>query len=224
MLIVVVIIWILASSLIPRLTGYLARTRDLRRQTDLRNIAAAVGMYRDQYGKLPLWESNIDMYFSKASRLENFLQDYLSSVPQDPIRDNLVLIHTIYYLYKKNPHPSNSDNPWAFWLPNGRLPKWEYLYQLTSNPDRAFLVAKMETPEYANYVLTSPLRFAKDVPGWWFHHRQGDGNGPWGGENLFLCSKIEKTKQGWTDTPASSVSTDCTYSSEDELYYIVSIK
>ena len=54
MLIVVSIIGILSAAILPRLTGYMARTRDLKRQADLRNVAAAIEMYRADKGELPL--------------------------------------------------------------------------------------------------------------------------------------------------------------------------
>ena len=46
MLIVVIIVGILSAAILPKLTGYMARTRDLKRQTDLRNVAAAIEMYK----------------------------------------------------------------------------------------------------------------------------------------------------------------------------------
>lgn len=54
MLIVVIIVGILSAAILPRLTGYMARTRDLKRQTDLRNIAAAINMYISNKGEIPL--------------------------------------------------------------------------------------------------------------------------------------------------------------------------
>lgn len=45
MLIVVLIIGILSAAVLPKLTGYMARTRDLKRQADLRNVATAIQSY-----------------------------------------------------------------------------------------------------------------------------------------------------------------------------------
>ena len=53
MLIVVIIIGILSAAILPRLTGYMARTRDLQRHMDLRNIATAIELYKSNKGKLP---------------------------------------------------------------------------------------------------------------------------------------------------------------------------
>lgn len=58
MLIVVVIIGNLAAALLPKLTGYLERTRDLKRQVDLRNIAMAIESYSNAHGELPLRKMN----------------------------------------------------------------------------------------------------------------------------------------------------------------------
>ena len=53
MLIVVIIVGILSAAILPRLTGYMARTRDLKRQVDLRNVAAAIELYKSNKGKWP---------------------------------------------------------------------------------------------------------------------------------------------------------------------------
>ena len=53
MLIVVIIIGILSAAILPRLTGYMVRTRDLQRHMDLRNIATAIELYKSNKGTLP---------------------------------------------------------------------------------------------------------------------------------------------------------------------------
>ena len=53
MLIVVIIIGILSAAILPRLTGYMARTRDLQRHMDLRNIATGIELYKSNKGTLP---------------------------------------------------------------------------------------------------------------------------------------------------------------------------
>ena len=44
-LVVIVIIGALSSALFPRIMKYMERTRDIRRQIDLRNIAVAIESY-----------------------------------------------------------------------------------------------------------------------------------------------------------------------------------
>lgn len=46
LIIVITIIGILSTALLPKLTWYLAKTRDLKRQQDLRVIAAAIQAYQ----------------------------------------------------------------------------------------------------------------------------------------------------------------------------------
>ena len=53
MLIVVTIIGILSTAIIPRMTGYMERTRDLKRKLDLQQIATAMQLYYDQHGTWP---------------------------------------------------------------------------------------------------------------------------------------------------------------------------
>ena len=53
MLIVVIIVGILSAAILPKLTGYMARTRDLQRHMDLRNIATAIELYKSNKGKWP---------------------------------------------------------------------------------------------------------------------------------------------------------------------------
>ena len=73
MLIVVLIIGILSAAVLPKLTGYMARTRDLKRQADLRNVAAAIEMYKQTHGSYPLRVMNEDdkFYFSFMTKPES---------------------------------------------------------------------------------------------------------------------------------------------------------
>ena len=53
MLIIVIIICLLRAAILPKLTGYMARTSDLQRHMDLRNIATAIELYKSNKGKWP---------------------------------------------------------------------------------------------------------------------------------------------------------------------------
>lgn len=97
MLIVVIIIGILSVALLPRLTGYMAKTRDTKRQADLRNIAAAIKMYKNEHGQMPVLGdqngpyTNLDnRYAGSASELIWALSDYIKEIPTDPKRNNSV--------------------------------------------------------------------------------------------------------------------------------------
>lgn len=79
MLIVIVIIGILASALIPRLTGMQGRARDAARKADLNQLWTAITAYYTDFGKYPGTNEH-DM-----SDFENQLKPYLSSIPTDPL-------------------------------------------------------------------------------------------------------------------------------------------
>lgn len=53
LLIVIVIIGILSSAILPKITGYLARTRDLQRKMDLAALASAIEAYKSNTGEWP---------------------------------------------------------------------------------------------------------------------------------------------------------------------------
>ena len=54
MLIVVSIIGILSAAILPRINNYLASTRDISRKAHLRDIAAALQLYKDTHGTFPI--------------------------------------------------------------------------------------------------------------------------------------------------------------------------
>ncbi len=102
MSIVIVIIWILSAALIPRLFGSQSRARDTARESDTRNIAAALEVYvSDHNGTYPAPVYNVLSYNSPSSsiistiyaqELEsvstvgnlNNLTWYIRTIPQDP--------------------------------------------------------------------------------------------------------------------------------------------
>ena len=78
MLIVVLIIGILSAAILPKLTGYMARTRDLQRHMDLRNIATAIEMYKSNKGTRPeVYNKNGQLFpqidFKSAGRATQLL-------------------------------------------------------------------------------------------------------------------------------------------------------
>lgn len=235
MLIVVVIIGILAWAILPRLSWVIARSRDTQRIADLRNIGTAVTMYAERRWVYPELDCDIDSPFCtlrwSASRLWSKLSQYLSSVPKDP-QNQMIEIHFQYQDHKINP--------------NGRVPRWrgkwgrslvpwEYVYQLVNNGSRmkwwAILVAKMETPDLANYVLAKPTYPNRYLPGIW-----------WGLDTIvtlawgvpidapfdnmpqiYFCSEINKWSEAKREKNAEWKYI-CTYTSEDQLYYIYKIE
>lgn len=98
MLIVIVIIWILAAALVPRLQSIQWRARDTKRETDLSQIYSALTIYySDHWALKTTWsygEANggaIDR--SSISGFITFLvtAGILSSAPVDPINNRVNL-------------------------------------------------------------------------------------------------------------------------------------
>lgn len=149
LLIVIVIIGVLAGAILPKLTGYLSRTRDLKRQADLRNIASAIELYKNANQEFPKICKDFKgcfCSFGGANLIQNALSPYLSSIPSDPQKPDLKNVFIKEHRKTIKPH----------------LRAGQYLYQLGAYswkpkdkfyPDLALLIAKMETPDMANYVI-----------------------------------------------------------------------
>ena len=224
MLIVVIIIGILSAAILPKLTGYMARTRDLKRQADLRNIATAIELYKSNKGKLPeIYDENNQVSSSFGWRATSLLwiKEYIKSIPKDP--SNLFVWEIM--------HPHHRGN---------RLSNGDYLYLSTRDmgglleANGALLFAKVETPEYANYIkVHSDQVLGRDITSlggvFW-----GANFNPktWGDplvaphvppKSLLFCTKISKS-----DKPSMTKNEDgtinCTYSDPKQLYYIVKIE
>ena len=225
MLIVVIIIGILSAAILPKLTGYMARTRDLQRHMDLRNIAAAINMYQSNKGKLPeIYDKNNKVTSAFGWRATSLLwiKEYIKSIPKDP--SNLFVWEIMH------PHHRNGN----------RLGDGDYLYLSTRDmgglleANGALLFAKVETPEYANYIkVHSDQVLGRDITSlggvFW-----GANFNPktWGyplvaplvpAKSLLFCTKISKS-----DKPSMTKNEDgtinCTYSDVKQLYYIVKIQ
>ena len=224
MLIVVIIIGILSAAILPRLTGYMARTRDLQRHMDLRNIATAIELYKSNKGKLPeIYDENNQVSSSFGWRATSLLwiKEYIKSIPKDP--SNLFVWEIM--------HPHHRGD---------RLSNGDYLYLSTRDmgglleANGALLFAKVETPEYANYIkVHSDQVLGRDITSlggvFW-----GANFNPktWGDplvaphvppKSLLFCTKISKS-----DKPSMTKNEDgtinCTYSDPKQLYYIVKIE
>ena len=224
-LIVVVIIGILSAAILPKLTGYMARTRDLQRHMDLRNIATAIELYQSNKGKLPeIYDKNNKVTSAFGWRATSLLwiKEYIKSIPKDP--SNLFVWEIMH------PHHRNGN----------RLGDGDYLYLSTRDmgglleANGALLFAKVETPEYANYIkVHSDQVLGRDITSlggvFW-----GANFNPktWGyplvaplvpAKSLLFCTKISKS-----DKPSMTKNEDgtinCTYSDPKQLYYIVKIQ
>lgn len=195
MLIVVIIVGILATAIVPRFRGYLAKTRDMKRQADLRNIAAAIQRYQSTQGidslqkdppsaskrvkhpyllkfatpnlcinnipgaPLPLspWQKTYwDVYrVGPVAYLKTTLAPYINQLPKDPnANQDISLIQTRCGKAKAFPEDSKA-------VENCKHTKWamddgDYLYFQPIKPKlqrgKTYLIAKVESPEYANWV------------------------------------------------------------------------
>lgn len=235
MLIVVVLIGILAGAILPRLSWAMARSRDLKRQADLRNISAAIKMYYEKRGELPLIEVTADEhsqftndfiqnylpYLGSPKTLGNVLKNYLSEIPSDPQKSSRVCIYwdCTFSSQARSERVKYQDRA---------AQKWEYLYQILKNKGRdnawALLIAKVETPDIANYIVFRPEHVSHSnfsYNGCYFTHKSELNSL----EKLKLCTSVDKVKK-WEEKleirPDWKV--ECSYSSEDQLYYLVPIE
>lgn len=95
-LVVIVIIGALSSALFPRIMKYMERTRDIRRQLDLRNLAVAIESYKNGHRNFPLVERvnrELENWGTLMGPVTNFipeLSEYISSIPSDPLKNSQV--------------------------------------------------------------------------------------------------------------------------------------
>ncbi len=231
MLIVIVVIGILAGALLPKIMWVTSRARDTKRVTDLRNVAMAIQRYKMDTWEYPILKKMVNWrniynnttnpwLAGSVSDLKDTLWDYIETLPKDPKQNSDINIIT-----------TNSDHI-RILKRNGQLRKWEYFYEAGrlynwpsyTNIDFALLIAKAETPSIANYVLLYPW----SVHWWWdafyfANHKWGITYPAYFAEwTPYLCSSIKEVEE-WQEQPATANNSECKYSSEDQLYYIMKI-
>lgn len=253
MLIVVVIIGILSTALIPRLTGYMARARDLKRKMDLQNIATAIEAYRNDTWKLPTrwgkgwtehtWGTFQSSPIAPCETFESALNTYVTSIPKDPQSNSIVRLHR--FAVEKYPNYFYGDfkvgktvsschgSPTYRWIQGVAAQPWQYFYQIFKkggiNMWAAIVAAKVETSDFANYV-----RFQNEehLQGWLLKHNYSERvSGVWTQKivhdinDLKFCNSVEKVSKGNEKFEIrDDWNVECKYSSEDQLYYIVKIE
>ncbi len=222
MLIVIVVIWILAGALLPKIMWVTSRARDTKRVADLRNVAMAVQRYKMDTWEYPiLWDDNAPFrYVGKFSKLKEYIGDYIKEIPKDPQKNNRIDIFSDSYGHRN--------------IMKTQLGKWEYLYQLWTNnpydstkinrPDFAMLVAKVETPGVANYVIVDHDNTR--CPWCARYYSVGSDNvlipSNFSDIELKLCSSVKKVSI-WQEQSVTETNSECKYSSEDQLYYVMKI-
>ncbi len=229
-LVVIVIIGALSSALFPRIMKYMERTRDIRRQLDLRNLAVAIESYKNGHRNFPLVERinrELEDWGSLMGPVTNFmpeLSEYIASIPKDPLKNTQISFKTNTF--------SNSVSTRFFWKSN-------YVYQMFKKGVADFwamvLIAKMETPNEANFIDHPDA--VKNCLGGLFY-LWGWRKSPTGvllSRNnirprydiscLHLCTSVERTPKGQQDkfVIKKDWTVECTYSSEDQLYYILKL-
>lgn len=241
MLIVIVILGILSAAILPKLTGYLQQTRDLKRYTDIENLGNALMLYTAHHWSFPLrkhiWGiKDYNRYFGSASDIEGLVPDYLNSIPQDPQKKNMIKIHKRPAQAQKSNNREYNVSFWRGknWGGGSVLQPWEYLYQtLTSSLwnicyDSIALVSHMETSQYANYIINPQLKdFTNTSYPWSFWHDT------WHYSNrnpqyqcskmprsrIHLCSSLEKVEEGEEVYP-NATNSNCKYSDKNDLFYV----
>ncbi len=241
MLIVIVVIWILAGALLPKIMWVTSRARDTKRVADLRNVAMAIQRYKMDTGEFPKlddcwWHDKGACWFCTMfwdiKRLQGSLSNYIQKIPKDPQKNNTIKIHYTPITNEMAWKWFNNDTYWHWdhrkkWW-HAQNP-WEYLYQIFKyhwdNSWGAVLVAKVETPSSANYILSNPRHHSTPWGAW---KRPGiDSSGCWERtqnqmEELYLCSSVKKVEK-WQEEPATADNSECAYSSEDQLFYVMKI-
>lgn len=167
MLIVIVIIWVLAAALIPRLTSVRDRANDVARKADLNQIATAIiARQMDHNGNLP---STSGWTLNAWDLSADLIQAWLDSVPQDPKTVTVVT--------------------WLSWV-SDQTAAWQYWYmkvQKNGISNSAFIVmAKMETPGASNRLYSWGSAV---ISGWMIAPTQETAN-------LTPCKTVTKASAG----------------------------
>lgn len=182
MLIVIVIIGILAAAIIPRLNSARGRANDVARKADLNQVATALITYQLDEGWFPTTGTTLD-------QISSVLIDWwMTSIPRDPANPNLFSgvefsagIAPTPWQYAYTPIVKN----WIDW--------WWFV-----------LMAKMESPWQANYVICS-----------WSTNEIITQSKEY--NEIHICQKIDP----WTSCQAASTwDQECKYSDLSQLRYI----
>ncbi len=227
MLIVIVLIWILSVAILPRLTNYMAKTRDLKRQADLKNIAAAIEMYGINHGEFPFYHGGHTTgaalaynFFRKASDLAEPLEGYISSIPSDPKKSTQIDICAGSHRIECKVPLKKGNYLYAIQREK------KDLYPLDKGRNIALLVAKVETLDYANFVLVNQNQWRCNGCWWSFWNGNASTFGIYPAriwEKFNLCSSIEKARNAeWIKQEDGNFK--CTYTTEDQLYYIIKME
>lgn len=252
MLIVVITIGILAVAILPRISWYLAMTRDMKRKTDLINLAAAISTYKNTKGMLPLlWNEDwlfpkrLEQFVGNASDLSYELWEYLSQVPTNPSKRMLAEHLTMnYWPFIKSDSTTNHRAKFIHY--RKLLKAGEYLYQTycktnrKCEPEWALLASPVETPDAANFIALETDNESKwrilncsessKILGTPRGRISSDPRNNWKVYPVFMsknCLQLCTSVTKW-ETPKMEVKANgevmCVYSDKKQLYRIIVIE
>lgn len=191
MLIVIVIIWVLAAALIPRLTSVRWRANDVARKADIQQLATAIITYQMDFNwVLPSsgWATEPIAVDSIADALKTAWMD---GVPRDPVPST-----TITRL-----GGDLATAPWwSYWymkLEKDWIGSWWFV-----------IISKTQTAWWSNRLIQS---WATTLT-WWFITPSTDIS------TLEVCREVKKSSNG---TSFDMTNWTCVYDSADELFYIM---
>ncbi len=205
MLIVIVVIWILAWAILPKILWVMARARDTKRVADLRDIAMAIQMYKMDYGEYPENPNHPWKYLGSVWSLSESLLQYMKKIPKDPQKNS-----TLWNLHDQCVANKNCD------LVKYVVKKGEYFYQVFDKAGKSrewILITKAETPSIVNFVneaTTTKTVLALNYSnlGAPFDYFE------------YFCSSVKK----WSVMKiATKNNSECIYTDESQLYHIVKI-
>lgn len=147
------ILSIITIAIAPRISGHLAQARDTKRQMDLRQIGAALELYRNNHGNYPGFAGMIaaDGSFSDDDNtyqispvtlaLSGLVKEgYITSLPKDPSSNNGIRVFDGLFTH------NNSEK--------GVLQRGEYGYMPLKNGSY-ILIAQTETEDKSNWIWNS---------------------------------------------------------------------
>lgn len=146
MLIVVVIIWILAAALIPRLIWAQSQARDVARKKWMSDISAWLEVFYNDKGKYPSHNTFSSVpwiwFLWCTSQLGIILSWIVSDIPNDPQKNKVHYWTEMEYDSNWVPVPD-----WTPWFITSRYClTWSYIYKDLSNIDWATIVAQWLNP------------------------------------------------------------------------------
>lgn len=161
MLIVVVIIWILAAALIPRLVWAQSQARDVARKKWMSDIYWGLEAYYNNSWKYPDWIDEVPCTNYLSWYLVSW--GYMSDIPVDPQR-NKITYHAENVRDFPNPNPAS----WQKWYGMPYCLSGNYWYVSFKNPEWNFIPNNIDEPtcdswkKWNNYNIWANMENAKN--------------------------------------------------------------